>query len=120
MEIDDEVVIPNFSMFDAKLIQVVLHKQPTDEPDEEALYQASVLVWLDDGSDSEELGQNITLLCDLFHTCPKQLAKITFLYATTLFNNYISIVTVIDEDGELEEEIDMAAEKTHFEGITIH
>lgn len=104
MDKTEEVVIPNWTMFGAKHIGISIHELEGD--DEEMMYQSSLNIFLDDGSDDDE-DRMITLFCDIYDTKIENICKITFIYVSSLFENISPIVVIHGTDGEAKDEIDL-------------
>lgn len=105
--------IPNWSLFEAEHIQIQLFYD-----EDYSLYKASLCIFLDDGEN--EIDYNVTISSHLVHTDKIQLAKMSFIYASTLFPNIDPVVKVWNHDVTESENIDLRKQKMTPEGYSIH
>jgi len=107
--------IPNWGVFEPEQVQIHLEHMETE--DGGSYYRALLFIFLPSFDNSD---YNVTLVTDLSHEDPKQCAKITFIYASTLFPDISPKVVVFTDDNmETKEVIDLRNENM-AEGKSVH
>lgn len=108
-------VIPNWGIYTP--VQVQIHLDPFEDDLGNMSYNAVLFVMLASEDNSD---YNVSLVTDLIHEDPKQCAKITFIYASTLFMDISPKVVVFPFKDEEQYVIDLRAEKMLADDQTIH